>query len=135
VQSCVSALPIESGEYVVTTIPATEGKQNKLAWKLARFISRTNNIPFVGVTLSREKPEMKTLPLEDKIKVWRDIYSDNDWVIVPSDLYGKKVLIVDDLFQSGASIFCFAEFLKNSLDVKEVSAVASVKAQKDGDNA
>lgn len=134
VQRCVSVLPIDLNEYIVTAIPATLGEQNKLAWKLARFISISNNIPFVGVTLSRKKPEMKALPLEEKIRKWREIYSDDDWVIVPSELCGKKVLVVDDLFQSGATVFCFAEFLKDGLGVQEVAVVASVKAQKDGDN-
>ena len=134
VQRCVSALPIDVNEYVVTTIPATAEDQMKLSWKLARFIARSNGMPFVGVTLSRAKPQMKTLPLPEKIRTWREIYADNDWVIVPSEICGKNVLIVDDLFQSGASILCFAEFLKNSLGVQEVMAVTSVKAQKDGDN-
>lgn len=134
VLECVSALPEDFGNYVVTTIPAVASNQRKLSWALARYISRTTNIPFVGLTLSREKPQMKTLPMEDKITTWRQIYSDNSWIVVPNDIQGKNVLIVDDLFQSGASIFCLAEFLKDCIGSAKVMAVTSVKAQKDGDN-
>lgn len=134
VLECVSALPVDFRNFIVTTIPATEFNQRKLSWALARFISRTTSLPFVGLTLSREKPQMKNLSLENKVITWRKIYSDDNWVIVPNDIEGKNVLIIDDLFQSGASVFCLAEFLKECVGCAEVMAVTSVKAQKDGDN-
>lgn len=134
VLECVSALPVDFSNYIVTTIPAVESDQRKLSWALARYVSRMTNIPFAALTLSKEKPQMKTLPMEQKITTWRQIYSDGGWVIVPDDIQGKNVLIVDDLFQSGASIFCLAEFLKENLGSTRVMAVTSVKAQKDGDN-
>lgn len=134
VQECVSALPVPLDEYVVTTIPAPSKDQLKLAWPMSKFIAKENGLPFCGVTLLKDKPQMKTLSLENKITTWRTIYSDPQWIEIPEDLRGKKVLIVDDLFQSGASLFCFAEYLKNQLGVKQTIAITSVKALKDGDN-
>lgn len=134
VRECVSAIPIHFEDFVVTTVPATQSKQQKLSWSLAKYVSRGLKLPFVALTLTRDKPEMKSLSLAEKVNTWRKIYSDESWISVPENLCGKNVLIVDDLFQSGTSLFCFAEFLKHKLGTKQVIAVTSVKSQRDGDN-
>ena len=134
VHECVLSLPLDLTRYVVTTIPAIRQDQTKLSWALANFVSRKNQLPFVGVTLTRPKPQMKELPLEQKVEVWRNIYSDPTYIESPDELRGKNILIVDDLFQSGASLFCFAEYLKRDLGARDIIAVTSVKAQKDGGN-
>lgn len=134
VQDCVMALPVDLRDFVVTTIPAVVQDQNKISWWLSNFVARTNYLPFIGVSLTKPKPQMKSLPLQEKIRIWRSIYEDSSWVIVPNELYGRNILIVDDLFQSGASLFCFAEFLKSKFGAKQVIAVTSVKSQRDGDN-
>lgn len=50
----------------------------------------------------------------------------------------KQVLriafVIDDLYQSGASIWCFAEYLKECCDARTVIAITPVKALKDGGN-
>ena len=56
------------------------------------------------------------------------------YIEFPEGLRDQKILVVDDLFQSGASLFCFAEYLKRDLGARDIIAVTSVKAQKDGGN-
>lgn len=84
--------------------------------------------------LEREKPQMKNTSVQDKIDIWRKIYEDGDMVRLSQKVNGQKVLIIDDLYQSGASIWCFAEYLKKECGAKKVMAITVVKAQKDGDN-
>ena len=69
----------------------------------------------------------------DKIKIWREIYADPTRYILSCDIKGRNILIIDDLYQSGASVWCYAELLK-SLGANTVIAIAAVKSLKDGDN-
>ena len=50
-----------------------------------------------------------------------------------STLIVKKVLIVDDLYQSGTSMWSYAKYLK-SLGATEVLGLVAVKSQRDSDN-
>ena len=76
--------------------------------------------------------QMKQLLLEDKIKVWHDIYK-NGKVEIECDVYNKDVLVVDDLYQSGATMWEYAKYLK-SLGAKSVWGLVCVKSLKDSDN-
>lgn len=134
VLDCVDCLPYNMDDFVVTTLPAVKEKQDKLAWQLARDVAEELDVKFAGVTLLTDKPDMKNQPVGEKIRLWRDILSDEDNLSIPKKLRGKDVLIVDDLYQSGASVWCFAEFLKETCDADTVVAVTAVKSQRDSDN-
>jgi phosphoribosylpyrophosphate synthetase len=54
-------------------------------------------------------------------------------VILSDPVKKKTVLIVDDLYQSGTSIWAYAEYLK-FLGASKVFAIVSVKSLKDSDN-
>ena len=131
---CVKCLPFNLDNYVVTTIPAVKEKQNKLAWKLARFVAEKLEVSFVSLTLHKDKPQMKEQSVEDKIKIWRTILADETGLIFSESVKCKDVLIIDDLYQSGASIWCLAEYLKEKCAAKTIVAITSVKALKNGDN-
>ena len=45
----------------------------------------------------------------------------------------KTVLIVDDLYQSGASMWTYAKYLK-SMGANKVIGLVAVKSQRDSDN-
>lgn len=121
---------------LVTTIPAISRKQNKPSWKLAQWVAEVLNADFVTVTLLEDKPQMKSLDVLEKIDTWRDIYTDDSEIEISIDkdeFYGKTVLIVDDLYQSGASMWCYAEYLK-SIGASRTVGIALVKSLKDSDN-
>ncbi len=130
---CVDCLPHLS-DYIVAAIPATKENQNKLAWQMAAHIAKQLDAPFLGVTLLKDKPQMKEESVENKIRIWRSIYDGKNMPMLSRRVEGKTILIIDDLYQSGASIWCFAEFLKEVCGAREVIAITSVKALKDGDN-
>jgi len=132
--SCIECLPFCFQEFYVSAIPAVKENQRKLAWQLARHISKVIEAPFVEATLLSTKPQMKELPIEEKIRIWRGIYSEGSSLIVSYNLQGKDVLVIDDLYQSGASVWCYAEYLKERCGARSVIAISSVKALKDGDN-
>ena len=134
VLDCIACLPINLSNFVVVSIPATEEKQKKLAWKLAEHIAKKIDRPFIKATLKSEKPQMKEQTVEDKVRIWRKIFCDEDMLDFSDDILGANILIIDDLYQSGASIWCFAKYLKECCDARTVIAITPVKALKDGGN-
>ena len=131
---CINCLPIDLGNFIVVSMPSVKEKQNKLAWQLAEYIARTIGRSFIKATLTRDKPQMKEQAIEDKIRIWRDIYTDSTMLEFSYNIYGTSVLIIDDLYQSGASIWCIAEYLKQMCGARTVIAITPVKALKDGGN-
>ena len=134
VLDCIACLPINLSNFVVVSIPATEEKQKKLAWKLAKHIAKKIERPFIKATLKSEKPQMKEQTVKEKVRIWRKIFCDEDMLDFSDDILGANILIIDDLYQSGASIWCFAEYLKECCDARTVIAITPVKALKDGGN-
>ena len=131
---CTACLPFDLSNFIVTAIPAVKANQNKLAWRLAKYTANEVGASFMQATLTQGKPQMKEKSVSDKIHIWRKILADKDALELSHTVEGEKILIVDDLYQSGASIWCFAEFLKENCGAKKVIAITSVKALKDGDN-
>lgn len=83
-------------------------------------------------TLNCDKPQMKQLTVEDKIAIWRKIY-DNNNVVLNSYVRGKNIIVVDDLYQSGATIWEYAKYLK-IMGAKQVYGIVCVKSLRDSDN-
>lgn len=131
---CTDCLPFNLSNFIVTAIPAVEENQNKLAWKLAKYTANRVGASFMQATLTQGKPQMKEESVSNKIRIWREIFAEENALELSHRVKGEKVLIVDDLYQSGASIWCFAEYLKEECGAKKVMAITSVKALKDGDN-
>lgn len=131
--SSIDCLPYNISSFLVTTIPATTEKQCKLSWLLSEEIAREYNSDFLTTTLNQDKPQIKQQTVNNKIEIWRNIYSNPTNLHISHDVRGRDILIVDDLYQSGASIWCYGEFLKY-LGANTVIAVAAVKSLRDGDN-
>lgn len=119
-------------EWCVSPMPATESGKTKLAWKLAEEISKQLSIPFIKPVLNCDKPQMKNISIKEKIEIWQKIYQ-NDGVILDDQVRGKGVILVDDLYQSGATMWEYAKFLK-SLGVECVFGIVCVKSLRDSDN-
>jgi predicted amidophosphoribosyltransferase len=125
-------LPIKMHATVITPMPATQDGQNKLAWRLAEYTADVKKIAFLSPLLIIEKPQMKTLTIEKKIEVWQNIYRSSQ-VKLSCDVRGKNVVIIDDLYQSGISMWAYARYLKQQ-GARNVMGVISVKSQRDSDN-
>lgn len=130
---CINCLPINLADFIILSIPSVKKKQTKLAWQLAKHIAQITNCPFVKATLQTDKPQMKSQNFENKICIWKDIFANNK-LFFSSNICGANILIIDDLYQSGASIWCFAEYLKACCNAGAVIAITPVKALRDGGN-
>ena len=118
--------------WCVSPMPATEYGKTKLAWQMAEEISKQLSLSFIKPILSCDKPQMKQLSIKEKIEIWEKIYY-NKGVILDNQIRGKNVIVVDDLYQSGATMWEYAKFLK-SLGARCVFGIVCVKSLRDSDN-
>ena len=126
-------VPISNGiEWVVSPMPATLKGQTKFAWRLANVISECLKLPFLNPVLESDKPQMKQLSIQEKIIAWSKIYESNQ-EIIDSDITGKSIIVVDDLYQSGISMWEYAKFLKR-MGAEKVLGLVCVKSLRDSDN-
>lgn len=135
---CASFLPLRAGNFIVTAVPAAKGGQKKLAWLLAQAVATELGVPFLPMALTSGKKQMKNLPVAEKAVRWGEILSSRAWLPLTPKMYGLvrggDILIVDDLYQSGTSVWCLAKFLKDEMEANMVAAATAVKSQRDGDN-
>lgn len=86
----------------------------------------------VDAELAAEKPSMKNLSIGDKIETWQEIYAGNGAKLSGS-VQGRQMIVVDDLYQSGATLWSYAGFLKKN-GATVVFGLACVKSMRDTDN-
>lgn len=118
--------------WYISPMPASDSGKGKLAWLLADEMARRMNISFINAELKCGKPQMKQLSIDDKIATWREIYY-NGMVQIDKDIKNKNIIIIDDLYQSGTTMWQYASFLKK-LGAGSVFGMVCVKSLKDSDN-
>ena len=119
---------------VISPVPAVVSSQNKIAWILATHMAKKNALNCLQPMLVCSKPEMKTLSVSQKINTWKELFSKNQLANIQSkDIAGNTVIIVDDLYQSGASVWAYAQYLKK-IGARTVYGLVCVKSMRDTDN-
>lgn len=118
--------------WYVSPMPATEAGKMKIAWQIAEEIARQLRLLFVNPVLCCDKPQMKQLSIKEKIETWEQIYYNNG-VTLDREIRGKNIIVIDDLYQSGTTMWEYARFLK-TLGARSVFGVVCVKSLKDSDN-
>lgn len=106
-------IPIKNKlNWYVSPMPAKEFGKIKMAWQMAEGISRHLGISFISPILNCDKPQMKQLSIKEKIETWEKIY-DNKSVTLDNQVREKDVIVIDDLYQSGATMWEYAKFLNH----------------------
>lgn len=123
---------VNNSEWYISPMPATVLGKQKMAWLLAEEMAKQLGILFINSSLTCDKPQMKQLSIEDKIEIWSEIYC-NGKVEIDKNITNKNVIIIDDLYQSGTTMWQYASFLKR-MGAKRVFGVVCVKSLKDSDN-
>ncbi|MHB1767397.1 MAG: phosphoribosyltransferase [Phycisphaerae bacterium] len=133
--TAVALLPIppdEKSNLLVSSVPSDPGSDN-FGRKLAAAVAAAWRIPFAASGLLCNKSELKNLQFMEKVKQWCDLYESGQCVTMDVDVKGKTVVIIDDLCQSGITLWCYAMYLKN-LGAKYVLGLVCVKSLRDTDN-
>lgn len=127
------SIPTQDPPVIVSSIP-DNGDNGKLAPALAWYVAKQAILPFLRPTLTATKPSMKNLSEEEKKASWSTLLGiENATSITQNDVYGKDVVIVDDLYQSGTTMQAYAKYLK-SFGASRVFGIVCVKSMKNSSN-
>ncbi len=123
----------------VTYLPPVHGSDYYLPELLAKGLynlystsQQDFDIKLVNARLKSRKPQFKDLSFGSKVRKCGKIYSEDN-VEFNGDVAYRRVLIIDDLYQSGASMWSFAGCLK-SIGASHVAGLVCVKTWGDRDN-
>lgn len=113
---------------VIASIPGNPRKQFHLPDELVQRMGKYLDRP-MGLDLRKrtQTPALKNLPLARKLKALDEAFELGD------DISGRSVLLVDDLYQSGTTMWSLARFLKGK-GASHVFGLACVKSWRDSDN-
>jgi len=112
----------------ITAVPGNPGKSfhlpDILVKKMGKHLERD-----VGLNLGKTKktPQLKNLSFADKVKALKGVYS------LGEDVQDQTILLIDDLYQSGTTMWTLAKFLKEN-GAESVYGLACVKSWRDSDN-
>ncbi len=124
---------------LVTFIPCDPQKKVYLPRTLAGTLVKevreafwgTQN-PLFKAELTKGKKSAKNLTFDQKIAQWEEIV-DGEAIALSRSVQGCSVVVLDDLYQSGASLWSFAKYLKGK-GASTVVGLACVKSLRDTDN-
>jgi len=112
---------------IIAAMPRRPSKPYHLPEHLLSEIGAILKRP-VGLRLFKtDHPKLRDLSLPQKLEALKTVFR------LEESVQGKSVLIIDDLYQSGASVWSLAGFLKSN-GAREVYALACVKSWSDTDN-
>jgi len=95
-----------------------------LVEKMGKILGRDTGL---ALRKTEETPQLKNLSVEDKISTIEDVFC------LEEDIEGKSILLIDDLYQSGTTMWTLARFLKEN-GADSVYGLACVKSWRDSDN-
>ncbi len=88
--------------------------------------------PLIESVLKRPKAPIKNLSVEEKAVNWNKLIEDEQ-IEINGDPTGCSVIVVDDLYQSGTTLWSYAKYLK-ARGAIEVIGLVCVKNLRDKDN-
>jgi predicted amidophosphoribosyltransferase len=120
--------PILNESQIVCAVPARSGDRFSLPGSLAEIVSRECGKSSGAIMApSRATQKLKDLPIERKHKELSHSFE------VTGEVHGQDILLIDDVYESGMTIWSVAQKLKES-GARAVYGLACVKTWRDTDN-
>lgn len=125
---------------ILMYIPSTISDPSPLTRYLAEGICADPNVqkllsknkPIMHSAIQGKKEKLKDKPLKEKIDIWNNII-DSDRIELVDSADGENIIVIDDLYQSGSTLWSFAKFLKLK-GAYSVHGLVCVKSMRDTDN-
>lgn len=105
-----------------------EGMSDRL--RESRLLPEDDSIIYPSLVI--DKPEFKDLTWDRKHEVWHRIYS-NGAVQLSGSVIGQRIIVIDDLYQSGNTMWSYARYLR-AHGALAVHGLVCVKTLRDTDN-
>ena len=100
--------------------------------RLAAAVATNLRVDFIDAELNCPKAGLKGVSVAAKIPIWEKLY-DAGCVEIAEPVKDRLVVVVDDLYQSGVTLWMYAKFLKQ-LGAANVIGLTCVKSLRDTDN-
>ena len=126
-------LPLPTYDVLVSGIPSSYDGKNKIAWKIAEATARDRDCEFLSATLKCSKRSLKGLLIGEKAAEWKKLFGTDGCIELSQDPSGRTIVVVDDLYQSGITMWHYANYLKLK-GARHVIGISCVKSLKDTDN-
>ncbi len=139
---CIPGISDSKLPRFITSIPSSDANPNAyclpklLCEGMISFLDNSiisSDTPFVQTRFRVQKRKLKGLSLDQKQLEWSNILQ-NKGIELSWPVKNSTVLIVDDLYQSGTTMWNFARYLKQVEGVNEVYGLVCVKSLRDTDN-
>lgn len=134
-QEALDDLPIPEADQdrvLLSCIPSYPDRWN-VPKMLAVSLTTSRKRELIQTDLHCEKVATKGLPVEEKIPSWQKLYKTPGCIVCKGDMTDRTVVVIDDLYQSGATMWCYAQYLKQC-GAKYVIGLICVKSLRDTDN-
>jgi predicted amidophosphoribosyltransferase len=123
--------PARRDNYCISCVPGSPDTAS-VQYRLATAVAEKVGVDFIDADLHSPKAALKGLTVEQKIPTWQKLYDDG-CVNLSGDVQGRLVVVVDDLYQSGATLWMYAKYLKEQ-GATHVLGLPCVKSLRDSDN-
>jgi len=123
--------PEHRDSYCMSCVPGPPDEAS-VQYRLASTVAKKLGVDFIDADLNCPKPGLKGVTVEQKIPIWQTLY-DDDCVALSGSIEDRLVVVVDDLYQSGATLWMYAKFLKEQ-GATHVFGLPCVKSLRDTDN-
>ncbi len=130
----ISDLPIPAeclDDFCISCVPSSPDVAS-VQYRLASAVAGKIAVDFVDADLNCPKPSLKGVTVDQKIPIWRKLYDDG-CVVLSGSGEDRLVVVIDDLYQSGATLWMFAKYLKEQ-GASHVIGLPCVKSLGDSDN-
>ena len=115
-------------EVIVPIPPSRSDRVFQPVHLLSEHIAKSLDLPIYKDCLIKTKnnPELKSVyDYDERIKILQGAYS-----VIPDDISGKALLLVDDLYRSGATLRVVTEALKNEGRAGSIYVMVFTKTRK-----
>lgn len=128
------------GMSYLSFIPRNEGFSSDLGMKVAKGLAAQSNIRrylrdgegIIYPKLLKKKPAFKDKNISQKIEIWKNFYK-KGLIKIDCPVKNTVVYIIDDLYQSGTTMWSYARFLKE-MGANYVMGLVCEKAWRDSHN-
>ncbi len=129
-----------AGRFSVSFVPSDSYADFYLPKYLAEKVISNKGIsilldyenPVIEAKLKSKPDKLKNVSMKAKLHICRELYT-TEKVVLATSVTGRNIVIIDDLYQSGATLWSYARYLK-SMGAHKVLGLVCEKNFRDSDN-
>ena len=125
---CNSVTGIEKFDYIIAIPPSNIERVFQPVFVVCEALSEALNVKYIKNLLAKKESTEELKSIADPVER-NEILTGNYMLQKKIDLSAKDILLIDDLYRSGATLASAAEFLYNRCKVNKVSVLTLTKTR------